>query len=123
MFDKNNIVILCKSKTMTNSYFYNARLDEQLRMFANIPGGRIEKRILLNNAPDDFDTALSFLAEEGYLEESEHDFKITYKGKALINQGGFIGKHRRERILFYSTIVAAIAGTLGLAVSIVALLH
>lgn len=107
---------------MTQSYFYDKRLDDLLLAFVNTPGGAIEKVNLFNDAPDDFNIALSFLVAEGYLEESKYGFQITYKGKAMINQGGFVRKHRRERALFYSSIVGTIAGVLALFISIVALL-
>lgn len=107
---------------MTTSDFYNKRLDTLLNTFLGVPSGCIEKAVLLDNAPDDIPEALSFLSAEGYLEESEYCFKITYKGKALIEQGGFIRKHRRERALFYCTVVAAVSGVLGLLVSLAALL-
>lgn len=111
-----------QKKRMTYSYFYNKRLDYILMMFVQTGGGGISKDKLFDNAPDEFDTALSFLVAEGCLEESKYGFQITYKGKAIINQGGFVGKHRRECALFYSSIIGTAVGVIALVVSIVALL-
>ena len=91
-------------------------------MFAQTESGSIAKANLFDNAPDEFDTALSFLVAEGCLEESKYGFQITYKGKAIINQGGFVSKHRRECALFYSSIIGTVVGVIALVVSIVALL-
>lgn len=107
---------------MTQSYFYCKRLDLVLDMFAKVEGGSIAKINLFNDAPDEFDTALSFLVAEGCLEERKYGYQITYKGKAIINQGGFVRKYRRERALFYSSIIGTIVGIIALIVSIVALL-
>ena len=108
---------------MTQSYFYCKRLDIILDMFAKVKGGSIAKVNLFDDAPDEFDTALSFLVAEGCLEESKYGYQITYKGKAIINQGGFVRKHRRECALFYSSIIGTIVGIIALIVSIVALLR
>lgn len=106
---------------MSKSFYYNKRLDLILETFVENESGFITKRNLFDNAPKDFPDALSFLVAEGCLEEDDYYFKITYKGKALINQGGFVGKYRRERTLFYFSVIGTITGVIGLIVSIVAL--
>ncbi len=108
---------------MNNLKFYNKRLDSLLETFDTVSSGRIEKTLLLNDAPDDFNEALSFLANEGYLEEDRYSFKITYKGKFFRKQGGFVRQYCRECALFYCTIIAAVSGVLCLLVSLVALLR
>lgn len=112
-----------KQKVMTISDFYDKRLDLVLDMFYNTVGGAIERRVLFDKAPQDFDRALSFLVAEGLLEEDEYGFKITYKGKALHDNGGFSKKNRRERALFYCAVVATGCAVASLAVSLVALLR
>ena len=107
---------------MTLSYYYCKRLDIILDMFAKVEGGSIVKVNIFDNAPDGFVTALSFLVAEGCLEEFKYSYKITYKGKAIMNQGGFVRKHLRECMLFYSSIIGTIVGVIALIVSIVALL-
>jgi hypothetical protein len=91
-------------------------------MFAKVEGGSIAKINLFNDAPDEFGMALSFLVAEGCLEESKYGYQINYKGKAIINQGGFVRKYCRESTLFYSSIIGTIIGIIALIVSIVALL-
>lgn len=108
---------------MNNLKFYNKRLDSLLETFDAVSSGRIEKTLLFNDAPDDFYEALSLLVEEGYLEEDRYSFKITYKGKFFRDQGGFVRQYRRERALFYCTVIAAVSGVLCLLASIVALLR
>ena len=108
---------------MNNLKFYDKRLDSLLETFDAVSSGRIEKTLLLNDAPDDFHEALSFLVAEGCLEELKYGYQITYKGKAIINQGGFVSQYRRERALFYCTVIAAVSGVLCLFVSLVALLR
>ena len=106
---------------MTQSFYWNKRLDVLLETFLNATGGCIEKKTLLNKTLKDLPEALAFLVAEGYLEESKYYFKITYKGKAFINQGGFTRQYRRESIQFYCTIIAAISGVIGLLFSVFAL--
>lgn len=105
------------------------RLDDLLKVFDGSPTGTIEKRILFSVAPGeilpaDYDKALAALASEGYLEEDECSFTITYKGRSKLNEGGFLGEYRRkmrnrmlERI---GIIVGIITGIAGLICSILA---
>lgn len=102
------------------NWYYSARLDEMLRMFEAT--GSVPCSVLFgNNSPEDWCLAVSYLVREGYLEEHGDQFEITYKGKALVHDGGFVGKSRRERVLSYCTVVAAVCGVLCLVVSLVAL--
>lgn len=103
--------------------FDSRRLDDLLRMFANTKSGRIPSSILLDeeHAPEDWLSAIGFLTEEGYLKESGNCHEITYRGKSLLHDGGFVSKDRRERILFYCTVVAAVFGLLSFLVSLAAL--
>lgn len=103
-------------------WFDSARLDELLRMFDGTKSKHIPRGILFGDkALEDWDSAIAFLVEKGYLKEHEDNFEITYAGKAFIHDGGFTGKDRRERVLSYCTIVAAVSSVLALAVSLVAL--
>lgn len=105
-------------------WFDNFRLDDVLRIFINTKDGRIPSSVLLNKdgAPEDWIRAIEFLTEEGYLKESDGYFDITYRGKAILNEGGFVRKNRRERTLSNYTIIAAICSVLTLLVSLIALL-
>lgn len=104
-------------------WFDSKRLDDVLKMFDSVKDGRIPSRLLLDeeHAPEDWTRAIRFLTEEGYLKEQDDCFEITYRGKAVLHDGGFFGKDRRERVLFYSSVMAAVCGFLGLLVSLVAL--
>lgn len=104
-------------------WFDSARLDEVLRMFNGVKTGMIPADLLLNHekAPEDWHRSIDFLTEEGYLKQSDDYFEITYRGKAMLRDGGFIRKDRRERALFYCTVIAAVCSLLGLVVSLVAL--
>ena len=104
-------------------YFDNVKLDDVLNMFNGVKAGIIPRELLLNGekTPEDWRRAIDFLTEEGYLKEFESYFEITYRGKAMLHNGGFVRKDRRERALFYCTVVAAVCSLLGLFVSLVAL--
>lgn len=104
-------------------WFDSVRLDEVLRMFNGIKTGMIPSNLLLDHekAPEDWRRAIDFLVEEGYLKQLDDYFEITYRGKAMLRNGGFVGKDRRERTLFYCTVIAAICSLLGLVVAQVAL--
>ncbi len=103
--------------------FDNARLDEMLKMFAECKNGGIISRehLFPSEEPEDWRLAVALLVSKGYLKEYEDCFEITFEGKAFLHNGGFTGKHRKERLEFYCTIIAAVASVLGLVVSIVAL--
>lgn len=105
-------------------WFDNFRLDDVLRIFINTKDGRVPSSVLLNKdgAPEDWIRAIEFLTEECYLKESDGYFEITYRGKAVLNEGGFVRKNRRERTLSNYTIIAAICSVLTLLVSLIALL-
>ena len=75
-----------------------------------------------DNSLEDWCSAIEFLVEKGYLKEHKDNFEITYAGKAFIHDGGFVGKDRRNRILSYCTIIAAISSVLALVVSLIALI-
>ena len=100
--------------------FDSKRLDDVLGMFSGVNGGRIPAGLLLNHeeTPEDWSRAIEFLTEEGYLKQLDDYFEITYRGKAMLRDGGFFRKDRRERALFYCTIVAAVCSLLGLVVSL-----
>ena len=94
-------------------------LDEAISSFKTdvwVPG-----EVLFHNAPEGFGDAIRFFVKEGLLEESRNHYKITFKGKALIDNGGFVAKYRRERIQFYSVVIATVVGVISLVVSIVAI--
>lgn len=106
------------------------RLDMILKMFNESPTGGYEKRVLFMRhgdkpLPADYDKAVAFLVAEGCLEEDKNGFTITYKGRSIINEGGFLGKYRREmrgRMLEHIGIITGIVcGVAGLILSIIAL--
>lgn len=99
--------------------FSSELLDVAINSFKTdvwVPG-----EVLFHNAPEGFGDAIRFLVKEGLLEESRNHYKITFKGKALVDNGGFVAKYRRERIQFYSVIIATVVGVISLAVSIIAI--
>lgn len=115
---------------MNNDEFNRARLDMVLEMFDKSPGGVIEKSILFyvppgKTLPSDYDKAFRFLVAEGCLEENKHGFAITYKGRAIFHEGGFVGKYRREvrgrRLEHIGIITGIVSGIAGLILSVIAL--
>ena len=111
--------------------FNRDRLDMILDMFDKTPGGSIEKSIIFNvedghQLPPDYDKALAHLVREGCLDEGKYGFTITYKGRAVLNEGGFVGKYRREvrsrRLERIGILVGIVTGVAGLVLSLVALL-
>ena len=104
------------------TYFNDKRLDYMLRMFDGAPGGFIDNGNLFSEPIEDWAEAVSFLTKEGYLEELRYGRKITYKGKLLIDQGGFVGKHRSEAVAYLATVVAAVASVIAAVASVLALL-
>jgi hypothetical protein len=104
------------------AFFYDVCLDTVLRMFD--ASKRVPRSALFSSVdsqPEGWCSALAFLVEEGYLKETCDYYEITYKGEALVHNGGFRRKHLIERALFYSSVVAAVCSVLSLAVSVVAL--
>lgn len=77
---------------------------------------------LYDKAPKGFRIAVEFLVKESYLEKQTYYYTITFKGQALINDGGFFGKYRRKRIQSNYTIIAAVASVLSLFVALIALI-
>ncbi len=100
--------------------FYAQLLDIALSSLGR--GVWISGHALFHNAPEGLDSAIRLLVDEGYLEESDNRYKITFKGKSLVDNGGFTAKYRNERIQFYCTIAAAITGFLSFIIAIIALL-
>ena len=107
---------------VTKTYFNNVRLDMVLDMFKGVPGGFVDNRSLFDKPIEEWPDAIAFLTEEGYLEELHNGHKITYKGKMLIDKGGFVGKHRREIVQHLATVAACVASIIAAVVSILALL-
>ena len=101
-------------------WFDYARLDRMLEMFYErkyIPNTELFEE----NRPDEWDSVLEFLLDEGYLKEYPDGIEITYRGKAKYRAGGFTRENLKERILFYSAICSTACGIGALAVSILAL--
>lgn len=116
---------------MTTEEFNRIRLDMLLEMFDKSPAGAIEKTVLFSvppggSLPPDYDKALRFLVTEGCLEESKYGFAITWKGRTIFNEGGFVGKYRREvrgrRLEHIGIITGIVCGVAGLVLSIIALI-
>lgn len=99
---------------MSHNLEYNYRVcDIVLDMFDNVPAGVITNAQLYGSGhplPPDQNEVLSFLVSEGLLEQIPYGFKITYKGRMIIHQGGFRKLHRRESLVRVCSVVAAIAG-------------
>jgi hypothetical protein len=104
--------------------FDSERLDCLLKMIDDSADGRMLKGPLLDEekAPEDWSRAIAFLVEEGYIKESRNYLEITYKGRVLVHEGGFRSKDRRERVLRYSSLVAAVCSLLSLLVALTALI-
>lgn len=89
----------------------------------------MEKTALFHDAgkglPPDYDKVLSFLSREGYLDEDARSFKITHKGRMVLDEGGFLRKYRREvrerTLTRIGILVGIVCGLSGLILSIVAL--
>lgn len=115
---------------MTNEEFYSTLLDMLLEMFDKNPAGAIEKSELFDvppgkTLPPDYDKALRHLVAEGCLDENKYGFAITYKGRAIFNEGGFVGKYRRKmrerRLERIGILTGIVCGVAGLVLSIFAL--
>ena len=115
---------------MTDAEFNKWKLDMALEMFGNSPTGFIEKSTLFYlpdgaSLPPDYDKVLAFLSLEGYLEEDKRGYKITYKGRTILDEGGFLKKYRREirehRVDRIGILVGIVTGIAGLVLSIIAL--
>lgn len=102
---------------------YNHKVcDIVLDMFDNVPGGIITDDQLYGGGhplPSDQDEVLSFLVSEGLLEQIPGGFKITYKGRMVIHQGGFRKMHRHESLVRLCSIVAAIAGVIAVVLQVI----
>ena len=55
---------------------------------------------------------------EGLLEHIPGGFKITYKGRMIIHQGGFRKLHRSESLVRVCSVVAAIAGVIAVVLQV-----
>ena len=101
---------------------YNHKVcDLVLDMFDNVPGGIITYDQLYRSGhplPPDQDEVLSFLVSEGLLEQIPDGFKITYKGRIVIHQGGFRKMHRRESLVKLCSVVAAVAGVIAVVLQV-----
>ncbi len=115
---------------MNDAEFNKWKLDMALGMFEKSATGYIERSVLFHmpdggTLPPDYDKVLAFLSLEGYLEEDKYGFKITYKGRTVLDEGGFLKKYRREvrerRLDRIGILVGIVSGIAGLILSIIAL--
>ena len=90
-------------------------MASELRWYAD------KSQLFYENYPKEWDSALEFLLDEGYLKECPNGIKITFRGKAKHRAGGFTRENLKERLLFYSSICATACSIGALVVSIVAL--
>ena len=100
--------------------------DALLELFDEAPSGIIENDRLFPKrslSPMYEDEVLSFLVSEGLLEQLAGGFKITYKGRVIVHNGGFKKRIKRERILHACTITAAIAGVLAVILQVISNFH
>lgn len=96
-------------------------LDLVLKMFDDHPSGFISNEQLFNrdiSHPVDQDEVFSFLTAEGLLEKTNYGFKISYKGRMVIHNGGFKKAQRRRRMMSACTIIAAVAAVIGVILQI-----
>ncbi|MBQ9887744.1 MAG: hypothetical protein IJM41_00665 [Bacteroidales bacterium] len=97
--------------------YNNAVCDLVLNMFDNMPDGYISAKQLYGGGkpiPADQNEVLSFLVAEGLLEQVQGGYKITYKGRMKAHQGGFRKAQRKDAVVRFCTIVAAITGCIAI---------
>lgn len=68
-----------------------------------------------------YDEVMRFLVAEGFLEETPRSFKITYKGRFKVDDGGFVGAYRRERFALRLSCLAVVVSIVAATASIAAL--
>lgn len=111
-----------KAMFITEDCLKNIQLDMMLKTFKNSPNGFVDNKSLFHEPIEDWTDAIAFLTKEGYLEELRYGYKITYKGKMLIDQGGFSRKYIREVAQHWATIAAGVTSTIAAVASVLALL-
>lgn len=67
---------------------YSILLDEVLDSFKDGQWRTGEQ--LFYKAPKGFSGAIELLVKDGYLEQSQNHYKITFKGQAFVDDGGFV---------------------------------
>ena len=103
-----------------DAYFQYEMLDIALTPFMSAAGGGISRSILFGSGelPPHYDETLSRLVREGFLEENTYGYKITHKGRTMMEEGGFLRKYRREmrnhRLAVLGVLAAVISALLAL---------
>lgn len=77
-------------------------------------GGNIEREAFEETDLPYYEEVFPFLVGEGLLEESPDGFKITYKGRIAVNDGGLKGRYIRRTVIGVCSIVAALAALVSL---------
>ena len=103
-------------------------LDSILKRFLNSKDGFISRDAIFNDKIDCPLEVLPFLEKKGYIKEIPSGFYITFEGKCFLSDGGFIGEYLVKRETFENTRTsaqfskaAAIIGSIGLIISLIAL--
>lgn len=79
-------------------------------------GGNIEREAFEGKGLPYYEEVFPFLVGEGLLEESPDSFKITYKGRIAVNEGGLKGRYIRRTVIGVCSIVAAVAALASLTI-------
>lgn len=98
-------------------------LDIALTPFLSAAGGGISRSILFGSGelPPHYYETLSRLVREGFLEENAYGYKITHKGRTMMQEGGFLRKYRRERRIHLFTVVGAVAAIVSALLALITL--
>jgi hypothetical protein len=87
-------------------------LDKILSLMAEYQ--RVSKSILLEKPdtlplPANYQEAIAFLVEEGYLHERTGSYQITFRGRMIVDKGGFVEEHRRKKVRLLFSVVSLVA--------------
>lgn len=100
---------------MLERYTFYAICDTCLRAFLKANDGYLDNDYFAGLPYDD--EVLTFLTQEGLLQELPHGHKIAYKGRVVLNSGGLKRAHILRDLTTVSSIVAAIASVVGVVVA------
>lgn len=98
-------------------------LDYALGMFAGSISGGIRRSDLFRGSdlPPHYYEVFARLVSEGFLEENAYGYKITHKGRTVMEEGGFLRKYRRELRNHRLTVVGVVAAVTSALLALIAL--
>jgi hypothetical protein len=99
------------------AYSDNKYCDIALHFFDKSDSLAIDK-VFSVNAPENINEIFTQLAADGMVAMDIRAVRITAKGKACLSRGGYVKALLRERITYWSIIVAAVTGIIALIVVI-----